>query len=54
MCPHCAHAPCTQMLLSARFLQTELPIRLAHRIAELNALPPLLSNNLHVERVKKW
>jgi pyruvate dehydrogenase kinase 2/3/4 len=43
-----------QMLLSARFLHNELPIRLAHRIAELNSLPPLLSNNIHLQRVKQW
>ncbi|KAJ9511933.1 hypothetical protein QJQ45_004475 [Haematococcus lacustris] len=43
-----------QMLMSSRFLHGELPIRLAHRIIELNALPEELSQNLHVERVKAW
>lgn len=41
-----------QMLLSARFLHNELPIRLAHRLMDLNALPPGLSDEPHVRRVK--
>jgi len=43
-----------QMVLSAKFLHQELPIRLAHRIAELNNLPPALSANRNVKRVKWW
>jgi len=43
-----------QMLLSARFLHKELPIRLAHRLMELNNLPPLLANGTQVARVKSW
>ncbi|GIL88266.1 hypothetical protein Vretimale_14143 [Volvox reticuliferus] len=43
-----------QMLLSARFLHSEIPIRLAHRLMDLNHLPPGLSEEPHVRRVKGW
>jgi pyruvate dehydrogenase kinase 2/3/4 len=43
-----------QLMVSARFLHHELPIRLAHRLVELNALPADLSNNIHLQRVKRW
>ncbi|KAG2492325.1 hypothetical protein HYH03_009276 [Edaphochlamys debaryana] len=43
-----------QMLLSARFLHAEIPIRLAHRLMDLNALPRALSDEPHVRRVKGW
>ncbi|EFJ52917.1 pyruvate dehydrogenase kinase, partial [Volvox carteri f. nagariensis] len=43
-----------QMLLSARFLHAEIPIRLAHRLMDLNHLPPKLSEEPHVRRVKGW
>ena len=41
-----------QMLLSARFLHAEIPIRLAHRLKDLSNLPEALSNEPHVRRVK--
>lgn len=37
-----------QMVLSAQFLQNELPIRLAHRVAELENLPYGLSSKKHI------
>jgi pyruvate dehydrogenase kinase 2/3/4 len=40
-----------QILLSAQFLQNELPIRLAHRVAELENLPFGLSSMKPVLRV---
>ncbi|GLC46358.1 hypothetical protein PLESTB_001766800 [Pleodorina starrii] len=43
-----------QMLLSARFLHGEIPVRLAHRLMDLNNLPPKLSQEPHVRRVKGW
>ncbi|KAG2430280.1 hypothetical protein HXX76_010375 [Chlamydomonas incerta] len=43
-----------QMLLSARFLHAEIPIRLAHRLKDLSNLPEALSNEPHVRRVKGW
>ncbi|GFR50960.1 hypothetical protein Agub_g13280 [Astrephomene gubernaculifera] len=43
-----------QMLLSARFLHSELPVRLAHRLMDLNNLPQKLTNEPHVKRVKGW
>ncbi|KXZ44832.1 hypothetical protein GPECTOR_61g785 [Gonium pectorale] len=43
-----------QMLLSSRFLHAEIPIRLAHRLMDLNHLPPELSEEPHVRRVKGW
>ncbi|MEW5297359.1 MAG: hypothetical protein WDW36_000572 [Sanguina aurantia] len=43
-----------QKLLSAKFLHNEIPIRLAHRITELTALPPGLAMQPQVQRVKGW
>lgn len=41
-----------QFLLSAQFLQRELPVRLAHRVAELENLPYGLSSKSQVLRVR--
>lgn len=41
-----------QLVLSAQFLHQELPVRLAHRVAELENLPYGLSVKPHV--VKVW
>ena len=46
--PH-PHTP--QLLLSAQFLHNELPVRLAHRVAELENLPYGLSAKAHVLKV---
>lgn len=43
-----------QLLLSAQFLRAELPIRLAHRVAELENLPYGLSAKPHVLKVRDW
>ena len=40
-----------QLLLSAQFLHKELPVRLAHRVAELENLPFGLSAKLPVLKV---
>lgn len=37
-----------QLILSAQFLHKELPVRLAHRVAELENLPYGLSTKPHV------
>lgn len=44
--------PDRQLLMSAQFLHTELPVRLAHRVAELENLPFGLSNKPHVLKVR--
>lgn len=41
-----------QLLLSAQFLHNELPVRLAHRVAELENLPYGLSAKAHVLKVR--
>ena len=41
-----------QMVLSAQFLHNELPVRLAHRVAELENLPYGLSAKPQVLRVR--
>ena len=41
------------LLLSAQFLHKELPIRLAHRVVELENLPFGLSSKHHVLQVKR-
>ncbi len=41
-----------QLRLSAQFLHNELPVRLAHRVAELENLPYGLSAKAHVLKVK--
>jgi len=43
-----------QLILSAQFLHNELPVRLAHRVAELENLPYGLSAKPHVLRVRDW
>lgn len=43
-----------QLLLSAQFLHNELPVRLAHRVAELENLPYGLSAKAHVLKVRDW
>ena len=43
-----------QMLLSAQFLHKELPVRLAHRVAELENLPHGLSTKDPVRKVRDW
>ncbi|GMH45392.1 hypothetical protein BSKO_13349 [Bryopsis sp. KO-2023] len=43
-----------QFLLSAQFLHRELPVRLAHRVAELENLPYGLSSKPQVLRVRDW
>lgn len=41
-----------QLILSAQFLHNELPVRLAHRVAELENLPYGLSAKPHVLKVR--
>jgi hypothetical protein len=41
-----------QLVLSAQFLHQELPVRLAHRVAELENLPYGLSAKPHVLKVR--
>ena len=41
-----------QLVLSAQFLQRELPVRLAHRVAELENLPYGLSSKPQVLKVR--
>ena len=43
-----------QLLFSAQFLHKELPIRLAHRVAELENLPFGLSTKPQVLTVRDW
>lgn len=43
-----------QMMLSAQFLHNELPVRLAHRVAELENLPYGLSAKPQVLRVRDF
>ncbi|KAK9829227.1 hypothetical protein WJX72_004611 [[Myrmecia] bisecta] len=43
-----------QLVLSAQFLHNELPVRLAHRVAELENLPYGLSAKPHVLKVRDW
>ncbi|KAI8474219.1 MAG: mitochondrial branched-chain alpha-ketoacid dehydrogenase kinase-domain-containing protein [Monoraphidium minutum] len=43
-----------QLVLSAQFLQKELPVRLAHRVAELENLPYGLSSKPQVLKVRDW
>jgi len=42
------------LLKAAGFLSEELPIRLAHRVVELDALPDGLSKMPSINRVKEW
>lgn len=43
-----------QLILSAQFLHKELPVRLAHRVAELENLPYGLSTKSSILRVRDW
>ena len=43
-----------QLLVSAQFLAKELPVRLAHRVAELENLPFGLSTKRAVHAVRDW
>ncbi|KAK9833793.1 hypothetical protein WJX74_006008 [Apatococcus lobatus] len=43
-----------QLVVSAEFLRNELPVRLAHRIAELENLPYGLSGKPQVAKVQSW
>jgi len=43
-----------QLLVSAQFLHKELPVRLAHRVAELENLPFGLSAKKPVQTVRDW
>lgn len=43
-----------QLILSAQFLHKELPVRLAHRVAELENLPYGLSTKPHILKVRDW
>lgn len=43
-----------QLILSAQFLHKELPVRLAHRVAELENLPYGLSLKSGVMKVRDW
>jgi pyruvate dehydrogenase kinase 2/3/4 len=42
------------LLKASQFLSEELPIRLSHRIAELDALPDGLNKMPSIEKVKEW
>ncbi|ORY92449.1 mitochondrial branched-chain alpha-ketoacid dehydrogenase kinase-domain-containing protein [Leucosporidium creatinivorum] len=42
------------LLRASQFLAEELPIRLAHRVKELDALPNNLNKMPSIEKVKKW
>jgi hypothetical protein len=42
------------LLKASQFLSEELPIRLSHRIAELEALPDGLNKMPSIEKVKEW
>ena len=43
-----------QLILSAQFLHNELPVRLAHRVAELEKAPYGLSAKPYVLKVRDW
>lgn len=43
-----------QLMVSAQFLHKELPVRLAHRVAELENLPRGLSLKPQVRKVRDW
>ncbi len=42
------------MFRASQFLSEELPIRLAHRVQELNELPDGLSEMPSIQRVRDW
>ena len=43
-----------QLMVSAQFLHKELPVRFAHRVAELENLPLGLSSKDQVQTVRDW
>ena len=49
----CRRAPGT-LFRASQFLAEELPIRLAHRVQELDSLPDGLNDMPSVRRVKDW
>lgn len=42
------------LLKASQFLSEELPIRLSHRVVELESLPDGLSKMPSINRVKEW
>lgn len=42
------------LIKAAQFLSEELPIRLSHRVVELESLPDGLSKMPSINRVKEW
>ncbi len=42
------------LLKASQFLAEELPIRLSHRVKELDELPDRLSEMESIKRVKEW
>eukprot|EP00271_Cylindrocystis_brebissonii_P012068 TRINITY_DN3013_c0_g1_i2.p1 TRINITY_DN3013_c0_g1~~TRINITY_DN3013_c0_g1_i2.p1 ORF type:complete len:240 (+),score=42.30 TRINITY_DN3013_c0_g1_i2:565-1284(+) len=54
MMAHGAYPTERNLLLSAQFLQQELPVRLAHRVTELENLPYGLSTKAPVLKVRDW
>jgi pyruvate dehydrogenase kinase 2/3/4 len=42
------------LLKASQFLSEELPIRLSHRVVELESLPDGLSQMPSIEKVKEW
>ncbi|KAJ3052172.1 hypothetical protein HK097_006766, partial [Rhizophlyctis rosea] len=49
------HSPSTRTILrGSQFVRSELPIRLAHRVVELESLPYKLSEMPSIVRVKDW
>ena len=42
------------LLKASQFLSEELPIRLSHRVVELESLPDGLSRMPSIETVKRW
>lgn len=42
------------LLKASQFLSEELPIRLSHRVVELESLPDGLSRMPSIEKVKEW
>jgi pyruvate dehydrogenase kinase 2/3/4 len=42
------------LLKASQFLSEELPIRLSHRVIELESLPDGLSKMPGIQRVKEW
>lgn len=42
------------LLKASQFLSEELPIRLSHRVVELESLPDGLSKMPSIEKVKQW